>query len=461
MIGRKGFRLFPRGGWSALRVEKSVRRLLPRSLLGRSLLIVLFPLLITQGIALELYYGNFLKVVSRRLTGSVTAEIVLSLNALERLKNPADKEWFITQAREQLQLIEIWRPGEKLTRVGSTHVLGPMDDDLVHALHEAIDYPFFVKWRHFHHVVRIYIQLPDGVLEIDTPRKRLDMGQIWLFVAWTVGSTLLLFTIASLFMRNQVRAIRQLAQAAEQFGMGRDIGPIRPVGAQEVRKAAVAFNRMQDRITRFVAQRTGVLAGVSHDLRTPLTRLRLSLAMMPREGSICASVMTEDIDEMVSDIAEMEHMIDSYLSFARGEGSESVQQVEVLPFLEDVVAAARRAGVHIRTLEVEPDLRAHMRPDAMRRVLGNLFDNARRHDASVALSARRVGGGVSILVDDDGPGIPPDRRAHVLRAFESGQDGGTGLGLTIARDIIRAHGGDMTLERAPEGGLRVRLYLPN
>jgi two-component system osmolarity sensor histidine kinase EnvZ len=133
----------------------------------------------------------------------------------------------------------------------------------------------------------------------------------------------------------------------------------------------------------------------------------------------------------------------------------------MLPFLEDVVAAARRASVHIRALVVEPGLRAHMRPDAMRRALGNLFDNARRHDASVVLSARRVGGGVSILVDDDGPGIPPDRRAQVLRAFESGQDGGTGLGLTIARDIIRAHGGDMALEQAPEGGLRVRLYLPN
>ena len=461
MTGRRGFRLFPHERWRALRVEKSVRRVLPRSLLGRSLLIVLFPLLITQGIALELYYGNFLGVVSRRLTSSVTAEIVLSLNALERLKNPADKEWFVAQAREQLQLIEIWRPGDKLSRVGSTHVLGPMDDDLVRSLSHAISYPFFISWRHFHHTVRIYIQLPDGVLEIDTPRKRLDMGQIWLFVAWAVGSTLLLFTIAALFMRNQVRAIRQLALAAEQFGRGRDIGPIRPAGAQEVRKAAVAFNRMQDRITRFVAQRTGVLAGVSHDLRTPLTRLRLSLAMMPREGAVCAKGMTEDMDEMIGDIAEMEHMIDSYLAFARGEGSESVQQVEVQPFMDDVVAAARRANAHIRAAVVEPGLNAHMRPDAMRRALGNLFDNARRHGASVVLSARAVAGGVSIVVDDNGPGIPPDRRAQVLRAFESGHGGGTGLGLTIARDIVRAHGGEMELGSAPEGGLRVRLYLPD
>lgn len=437
-----------------------MRRVLPRSLLGRSLLIVFIPLLVTQAISLELFYGNFLKVVSRRLSDGVSSEIVLSLNALERLHKQSDKEWFVAQARDHLQLIETWRPGAKLRRFGFNHVLGPMDEDLAHALESAIDYPFFVNWKQDPHTVKISIQLSDGVLEVEAPRKRLDMGQIWLFVAWALGSSLLLFTIASLFMRNQVRAIRRLAKGAEQFGLGRDIGPIKPEGAQEVRKAAVAFNRMQDRIFRFVSQRTGVLAGVSHDLRTPLTRIRLSLAMMPRVGTVKAEDIREDVDDMINDVAEMEHMIDSYLSFARGEGAETPTVVELAPFMEDVVSAAKRTGARIQAVSVQKNLQVMMRPDAMRRALTNLLDNARRHGGAITLTARASSEGACILVDDDGPGISADRREAVFRAFESGRGGGTGLGLTISRDIVRAHGGDMELDVSPSGGLRVKIFLP-
>ncbi|WP_086611777.1 ATP-binding protein [Acetobacter indonesiensis] len=441
-------------------MEKSVRRVLPRSLLGRSLLIVFIPLLVTQAISLELFYGNFLKVVSRRLSDGVSSEIVLSLNALERLHKQSDKEWFVAQARDHLQLIETWRPGAKLRRFGFNHVLGPMDEDLAHALESAIDYPFFVNWKQDPHTVKISIQLSDGVLEVEAPRKRLDMGQIWLFVAWALGSSLLLFTIASLFMRNQVRAIRRLAKGAEQFGLGRDIGPIKPEGAQEVRKAAVAFNRMQDRIFRFVSQRTGVLAGVSHDLRTPLTRIRLSLAMMPRVGTVKAEDIREDVDDMINDVAEMEHMIDSYLSFARGEGAETPTIVELAPFVEDVVSAAKRTGARIQAVSIQKNLQVMMRPDAMRRALTNLLDNARRHGGAITLTARASSEGACILVDDDGPGISADRREAVFRAFESGRGGGTGLGLTISRDIVRAHGGDMELDVSPSDGLRVKIFLP-
>lgn len=459
-MGWRSLHCFPRRFLQSRTVEKSVRRVLPRSLLKRSLLIVLIPLLTTQAISLELFYGNFLKVVSRRLSGAVTSEIVLSLNALERLKTQGDKEWFVRQARDHLQLIETWKPDAKLRRVGFNHVLGPMDEDLANALQTAIDYPFFVNWHRDPRVVTISIQLSDGVLEVEVPRKRLDTGQILLFVAWALGSSLLLFSIASLFMRNQVRAILRLAYAAEQFGLGRDIGPIKPEGAQEVRKAAVAFNRMQDRIYRFVSQRTGVLAGVSHDLRTPLTRLRLSLAMLPQKGTIQAESLKEDVDDMVGDIAEMEHMIDSYLSFARGEGAETPSSVPLPAFLQDVVQSARRTGAHIHAYNVQPGVVATMRPDAIRRALLNLFDNARRHGGSISLSASQMVGGVCILVDDNGPGISPERRETVFRAFESGRGGGTGLGLTIARDIVRAHGGEMELATSPQGGLRVRILLP-
>jgi two-component system osmolarity sensor histidine kinase EnvZ len=315
--------------------------------------------------------------------------------------------------------------------------------------------PFATDWQTDPQSVIILIQMPDGVLSIDAPRKRLYTGTFYLFLVWTVGSALLLFTIAAIFMRNQVRAIRRLAAAAEAFGMGRDQGPIKPEGAAEVRQAATAFNRMQERIRRFLAQRTAMLAGVSHDLRTPLTRLRLALAMMPAEERL-----EQEIAEMTDDVEEMERMIGGYLAFARGEGAEQVEETNLTAVLEEVAAGARRAGARI-ALNAPDVLRLSLRAAAIKRAVTNLVDNARRHARTITLTAEPAGTRlVMVTVDDDGPGIEPSQRESVFRPFESGAKGGTGLGLTIARDIVRAHGGDIVLEDSPLGGLRARIRLP-
>ncbi|MCQ8279388.1 ATP-binding protein [Acetobacteraceae bacterium KSS8] len=443
-----------------LKLDRPVRRVLPRSLLGRSLLILLIPLLVTQAISLELFYGSHLDVVSRRLTGAVAAEIAETLLLLERTKREPERRWIIDSAATQFQLGLTLRPRARLAHIGSTNVLGPMDEDLAAALKQSIHRPLNVDWLSDPHTVKIQIQLADGVLDVDAPRKRLDVGPIWLFVAWVAGSALLLFLIAALFMRNQVRAIRRLARAAEAFGMGRDPGPIRPEGAQEVRKAASAFNRMQERILRFVAQRTAMLAGVSHDLRTPLTRLRLTLAMMPQSGQVSAEALAPDVAEMVADVAEMDRMIEGYLSFARGEGVEQAEPVYMPALLEEAAIAAARAGAEVLSVEAEPMGEIVLRPGAIRRVLANLLENARRHGGRIRLAALADARWVVILVDDDGPGIPDHKREQMFRAFESGGEGGTGLGLTIARDIIQAHGGDIWLEQSPYGGLRARIRLP-
>jgi two-component system osmolarity sensor histidine kinase EnvZ len=222
----------------------------------------------------------------------------------------------------------------------------------------------------------------------------------------------------------------------------------------EVRQAAAAFNRMQERIRRFLAQRTEMLAGVSHDLRTPLTRLRLALAMLPHTEEL-----REDVVEMTADVEEMDRMIGGYLAFARGEGTEQAQPVNLATILDDVAAGARRAGALLE-LDVPADLTLKLRADAVRRAVTNLVDNARRHARHVVLAAVAQGRSVLVTVDDDGPGIPADRRESVFRPFESGSSGGTGLGLTIARDIVRAHGGEIVLEDSPLGGLRARIRLP-
>ena len=446
------------GRWH-LRLDRPLRRLLPRSLLGRSLLILLIPLVVTQGISLELFYGSHLDIVSRRLSAGVAGEINQTLLLLERYRRPGDREWIIASASDQFQLGMHVQPHARLIRTGSTHVLGPMDDDLAQSL-QQIRRPFFVDWVSDPHTVHIQVQLADGVLDIAAPRKRLDVGPIYLFVAWVAGSAMLLFIVAALFMRIQVRAIRRLARAAEAFGMGREQGAIRPEGAQEVRKAASAFNRMQERILRFVSQRTAMLAGVSHDLRTPLTRLRLSLAMVPQHGILQGEELAPEISEMIGDVEEMERMIESYLAFARGEGAEQSQPVDLALLLEEVWQSAQRAGAEFvrATWGALPEMM--LRPGAMRRAMTNLLDNARRHGGRISLVAALDHRSVQIVVDDDGPGIAEERRESVFRAFESSASGGTGLGLTIARDIIRAHGGELSLESSPMGGLRARIRLP-
>jgi two-component system osmolarity sensor histidine kinase EnvZ len=434
--------------------ERPARKILPRSLLGRSLLIILVPLVAVQAVALMLFYGSHLDLISRRLAGAVAGEIAQTVTLLDTTPDTADRAWLLRNAERDFDMHMVVDAAGHLSTANRVNVLGPMDDDLAMALHERVGRPFTMDWTRDPQSVLIDVQLQSGVLHVETPRKRLYTSMIYLFVIWVAGSSILLFTIAALFMRNQVRAIRRLAVAAESFGLGRDTGAIRPEGAVEVRQAATAFNRMQERIRRFLAQRTEMLAGVSHDLRTPLTRLRLALAMLPNTGAYAI-----DAAEMTADVEEMERMIGGYLAFARGEQAEQAQEIDLGAVLEEVAAGARRAGAVVR-VDATPGMLVHLRPDAARRAITNLVDNARRHAARVQLGASKTERAVLVTVDDDGPGIPPDRRESVFRPFESDSTGGTGLGLTIARDIVRAHGGDIVLEDSPLGGLRARIRLP-
>jgi two-component system osmolarity sensor histidine kinase EnvZ len=435
--------------------SRVVKKMLPRTLLGRSLLIVLVPLVLVLAVALEIFYGSHLDIVSRRFASSVASEIAMTIDAMDRFPHGRDRAWLLDEAYLTLGLTMQFTPGEAKLPENRPSLFGLLDSDLADALRERVGRPFRTDWSSDAQSVLIAVQLPDGVLNVEVPRKRLYAGTIYLFVAWVVGTALLLFGIAALFMRNQVRAIRRLAGAAEAFGLGRDTGPIKPEGAAEVRQAATAFNRMQERIRRFLQQRTEMLAGVSHDLRTPLTRLRLALAMLPAGEEI-----RQDVAEMHGDVEEMERLIDSYLAFARGEGTEQARPTDLAAMLEDIAAGARRAGARV-TVETPADLLLPLRPDAARRALTNLVDNARRHARRVVLSAVRLGErSVQVVIDDDGPGIPAEQREGLFRPFASGIAGGTGLGLSIARDIVRAHGGEIMLEDSPLGGLRARVRLP-
>jgi two-component system osmolarity sensor histidine kinase EnvZ len=366
---------------------------------------------------------------------------------------PATRNLIIQESDQHFQFGTLFMPGEVLRHLPRPDAPGPVDTDLARALLTEVHRPFNVAWYRAPGIIRINVQMPDGVLRIDVPRKRLYIGTFYQFLVWLIGTSVLMAGIAALFLRTQVRGFARLARAAENFGMGRDLGPIRPEGAVEVRRAAAAFNRMQERVRRFMAQRTTMLAGVSHDLRTPLTRLRLALAMQPH-------ITPEDLSDMTGDIEEMERLIGIYLNFARGEGSEQAVATDMPGLLEDICINARRANASI-SLSVEHGLVATLRPEAMRRALTNLIDNARRHGSHIWVAAgHSPGNRVSIHIDDDGPGIPQTQRETLLKPFESNAPGGTGLGLAIAHDIIVAHGGSILLLDRPNGGLRVAIELP-
>ncbi len=441
-----------------------LKRFLPRSLLGRSVLIIVTPLVVLQAVALQLFYGTHWEVVSRRLASAVAGDVALAVAALERLTAEGDRAWFAAELLARTDLAIRFEPGAVLPTEPPDIIEGPAEAELRAALEERVKLPYRIDWSgRTDREVQIRVQMDGGVLHVDAPAKRLFSGTVTVFVLWLIGSALILFVIAVLFMRNQVKPVRRLAAAADAFGKGQDTGPIKPEGAAEVRQAASAFNRMQDRIRRFLAQRTEMLAGVSHDLRTPLTRIRLALAVLGRRRPEEA----EEIAAMVEDIAEMERMIDGYLAFARGEGTEQARPTDLVALLGETAEKARNGGACVEVAAQGP-LVLPLRADAMRRCLTNLVDNGRRHARHVWLAAERVSRGgnvaVQITVDDDGPGIPPARREEAFRPFvrfgDKGGGGHAGLGLTIARDIVRAHGGEIVLEDSPRGGLRARIRLP-
>ncbi|MDE8350070.1 MAG: ATP-binding protein [Acidocella sp.] len=439
---------FRPGGYS---FDTMLRKFLPRSLLGRSLLTVLIPLVLLQAVALEIFYGSHLNELSRRLAGGVAGEVGFVIDQIDH--DPKSRDMLIREADRHFLFNIFYLPGETLKRLPPPDAPGPVDDDLATSLANDLHRKFNVGWNTAPDHIRVNVQMPDGVISIDVPRKRLYIGEFYIFLAWLIGTALIVFGVAAMFLRNQVRGISRLARAAEAFGMGRDYGPMKPEGAIEVRRAATAFNRMQERLRRFLEQRTTMLAGVSHDLRTPLTRLRLALAMMEETPA-------GDLAGMTGDIEEMEKLISMYLAFARGEGSEQAAPTDISLLLDEITAAARRAGANI-TCQVPDSLFVTLRPEAMRRAINNLIDNARRHAENIVLTAAVLGErSIAITVDDDGPGIPPEQRDFLFRPFETNAPGGIGLGLAIARDIIGAHGGSVRLTDSPMGGLRAVVELP-
>jgi two-component system, OmpR family, osmolarity sensor histidine kinase EnvZ len=437
-----------------IRREGWIKRVLPRTMFGRSLLIVVMPLILLQAIATWVFYDRHWAAVSWRLSAGVAGDIGLLIEALQLADSPNETARLLDKASLFTDLEFTLKPGGSLPPEPSG--TAPSEDQLTQAMQGRVDLPYRIASTDDPRGVRIEVQLRQGVLVVEAPRKRLYSSTTYIFVMWMTGSSLVLLAVATVFLRNQVKSLRRLAAAADSFGKGHPVPFFKVEGAVEVRQAALAFMTMRDRIQRQIRQRTQMLAGVSHDLRTPLTRMKLALELLGEDPAV---------EELKSDVGEMERMVHGYLDCARGEGTGGPAEIDVSLVVEDVAASMRRDGA-LLFVAAGAECVMPVRPNALRRCLANLIANACRHGSRVWVTAVPLADGLDILVDDDGPGIPAAERDRVFRAFvrldasRNPSTGGVGLGLTIARDVARSHGGDVRLETSPQGGLRARIHLP-
>ena len=435
---------------------KMIKHFLPRTLLGRSILIVVVPLIMLQVVTTFIFFNRHWETISLLLSRSFSGNISMVIDTMNRFSEVEDREWIFMVSPGNLGLELSFEEGAILSEETAKKSDGLIEEMLERGMDERVRRPFRIDNENFGDKVQVKIQLPEGVLNVLGKRKLLFSSTTYILILWMIGTSLILLAVAIIFMRNQVRPIRRLAAAADNFGKGRDVPYFKPEGAAEVRRAAAAFKLMQARIQRQISQRTEMLAGVSHDLGTVLTRMKLELAMLGDSSEAKA---------LAADVAEMEHMIEGYLAFARGEGKENAEPVKVDRMLAEVADNARRNGAEIE-LEADTGMTITLRPNAFRRCFGNLLGNAARHAQHIRLAAQRRDHQLEITVDDDGPGIPEDRREDVFKAFfrldeaRNLDSGGVGLGLSISRDIVHAHGGEISLGTSPLGGLRVGVLLP-
>lgn len=439
--------------------EGPLSQWIPATLMGRSALIIVIPLISVQIISTFIFYDNHWETLSRRLAQGLAGDISHIRVYMQDHPSPDEFKWIQTVARQTMLLSITFEEGASLPASEQIDADGPYPDVLTRELWRELKRPFTIDFETDGNDIEINMQLPDGVLHILAPRKRLFSSTTYVFVLWMVGSSMVLFSVAALFLNVQVRAVRRLARAADSFGKGRDVPNFKPEGAREVRQAARAFASMRTRIQSQIDQRTKMLAGVSHDLRTPLTRLRLQVEML--DGA-----EPNDVADIKADIDEMQRMLDGYLAFARGEGDEAPRPVNLGNLMDDVHRNFQRNGTDV-TLSVENvDELVTVKPVALTRCLNNLIGNADRYGQKVSIEARRSGANIEIDIDDDGPGISDEHRNEVFKAFfrldqsRNSETGGVGLGLTISRDIAKSLGGDITLSDSPMGGLRATIRFP-
>ena len=438
------------------RTARWLRRRLPMGLYARSLLIVIIPMVLLQSVVAFVFMERHWQLVTQRLSAAVTGDIAAVIDLIDKMP-ASDYADVIAIARDRLNLRITIEPDGELPAPRPKPFFEILDQILSEEISDQIRKPFWIDTVGNSDLVEVRIKLDDQrILRVYARRSQAYASNTHIFIVWMVGASLVLLTIAILFLRGQIRPILALAKAAESFGKGQKIDDFSPRGAEEVRRAGLAFIQMRERIERQIEQRTAMLTGVSHDLRTILTRFKLQLALAGDNA---------DLDNLNQDVEDMQSMLEGYLAFARGEAEEDVGQLK----LSDLMNRLTLEGeLHEKTVttSVEGDDNIRVRPNAFTRLVANLASNAYRYANTVHIDAKHSAKWLTITVDDDGPGIPERSREDVFKPFfrldeaRNLDSSGTGLGLAIALDIARSHGGNVTLSDSPMGGLRVVVRVP-
>lgn len=441
-------------GWR--RVSRWLNGVMPKGLYARALLIIIAPMVILQSVIAFIFMERHWNVVTERLSASVVQDIAALIDIYRGYPQDADQAQIRRIAQERLGLVVDFLPLTDMPPPGPKPFFSLLDQALSEQLRMQIGRPYWIDTVGKSALLEIRVQLDNTVMRVFARRSAAYVSNSQIFLLWMVGTSTVLLIVAIIFLRNQIKPILRLADAAESFGKGREVPNFRPRGAREVRRAAAAFIEMKTRIERAMEQRTAMLAGVSHDLRTVLTRFKLELALIDD---------SPEVDAMKKDIDEMARMLEAYLAFARGDSGETSAPTDMAEFLEELRLDAERHG-HKTTVVFHGPPIVTVRPAAFKRCLANLVSNAARHAPSIAITGHRDHRYLTVTVDDDGPGIPPGLREEVFKPFlrlddaRNQDEGGTGLGLAIARDIARSHGGDITLGESPLGGLRASVRVP-
>jgi two-component system osmolarity sensor histidine kinase EnvZ len=442
------------GPWD--RFGRWLKSVMPKGLYARSLLIIIVPMVVLQSVVAFLFMERHWNLVTNYLSSAVTQEIATLIDVYKMFPQDTDHVQLRRIAQDRLGLVVDFLPGGQLPPPGPKPFFSQLDEALSDDIRKQIGLPFWIDTVGRSSIVEIRIKLDNTVMRVFARRADVYDPKSGIFLVWMLVTSLVVLAIAIAFLRNQIRPIVRLADAAEAFGKGREALNFRPRGAREVRRAAAAFLEMKGRVERAIEQRTTMLAGVSHDLRTILTRFKLELALLG-DG--------QEIEAIKKDVDEMAAMLEAYLAFARGDMGEQSAPTDMAALLDDLKLDTERHG-HSASVNFHGQPVVTVRPAAFKRCLANLVTNASRFASTVAITGHRDHRWLSVTVDDDGPGIPLTLREDVFKPFlrlddaRNQDEGGTGLGLAIARDIARSHGGDITLGDSPLGGLRATVRVP-
>lgn len=437
-------------------------KIMPKTLFFRTMLLIFIPLIVVQVVSIVAFFDGSWGRVGRRLSSNLTSNMAFTIELAEHA--PEQIAEIQTLAEKQYDLnFKYYNNEEKhdvirTVRRNNKMITGFLEEALVKKFPDDIT-SIYLKNQD----LVVFVETQDGLYQFTTNSKNIFSTSIFGFVAWMIGTSLLLFIVAVLFLRIQVRSIANLAEVAEDFGKGIDNKDFKPFGSSEVRKAGIAFIKMKERIQRQISERTQMLAGVSHDLRTPLTRMRLQLALLPDDKEKNGL----DKEEFLQDVSEMEKMLDGYLSFVSGEGGEKPSFVDLNEVILSIINKFRTSNKSLIRYSTNDQVSAVQgREQALKRALSNVIGNAFKYGKTIAVSLESVGCKVEVTVDDDGPGIPVEKREDVFKAFyrldesRNKETGGVGLGLSIAKDIVTSHGGTIELQDSPMGGLRVLISIP-